>query len=113
MAKSEKKIRCMCRFRCAAAAVAVFAFGTVHAQAPAYPDKQVRIIVPYAAGGNVDANARILRQKLTESLRQQVIVDNWAGAGGIIGSELVAKSAPDGYTLLFAAAGSRSSRARP
>ena len=105
MAESEKKIRCVCRIRCAAAAVAVFAFGTVHAQAPAYPVKPVRIIVPYAAGGNVDVNARILGQKLTESLGQQVLVDNRAGAGGIIGSEFVAKSAPDGYTLLFAAAG--------
>jgi tripartite-type tricarboxylate transporter receptor subunit TctC len=74
-------------------------------QTPAYPVKPVRMIVPFPAGGNLDTNARVLAQKLTESFGQQVVVENRPGAGGIIGSEFVARSAADGYILLFAAAG--------
>ena len=66
-----------------------------------YPDNPVRIIVPVAAGGGVDVMARMLAQKLGERLNQTFVVENRAGAGGIIGSKLVAGSVPDGYTLLY------------
>jgi tripartite-type tricarboxylate transporter receptor subunit TctC len=70
-----------------------------------YPVKPVRIIVPYAAGGAVDIVARSLGQELSKRFNQAVIIDNRTGAGGNIGSELVAKAAPDGYTLLLASPG--------
>lgn len=68
-----------------------------------YPYKPVRVIVPYAAGGGTDTTARITAQKLTEKWGQTVVVDNRPGAAGIIGSDIVAKAAPDGYTLLLPA----------
>jgi tripartite-type tricarboxylate transporter receptor subunit TctC len=66
-----------------------------------YPVKPVRLIVPFAAGGNVDITARQIAPGLSESLGQNFIVDNRVGAGGVIGAELVAKSPPDGYTLMM------------
>ena len=66
-----------------------------------YPDKIVRIVVPVAAGGGVDVMARLLAQKLSERLRQQFVVENRAGAAGVIGTKLVISSPPDGYTLLY------------
>ena len=75
------------------------------AQTPAYPDRTIKIVVPYAAGGAVDIVARIVGQALAEQLKQPVIVDNRPGASANIGMELVAKSAPDGYTLLMASNG--------
>ncbi|HSQ03419.1 MAG TPA: tripartite tricarboxylate transporter substrate-binding protein, partial [Burkholderiales bacterium] len=75
---------------------------TAIAAAQPYPSKPVRIIVPYGAGGAVDIVARALGQELTKRLGQTVIVDNRTGAGGNIASDLVAKSAADGYTLLMA-----------
>ena len=71
-----------------------------------YPDKPVRLVVPFLAGGATDFMARSLGQKLAERLGQAVIVDNRAGAGGSLGAEAVATAAPDGYTLLFATMGS-------
>jgi tripartite-type tricarboxylate transporter receptor subunit TctC len=70
--------------------------------ADSYPTKPVRIIVPFAAGGTSDIVTRILAQKMTETLGQQMIVDNRPGAGGNIGSEVVAKAPNDGYMLLMA-----------
>ena len=72
------------------------------AQAQSYPAKPIRLVVPLAAGGPSDHMARALAQKLSEGIRQSVIVDNRAGASGVIGTEIVAKSPPDGYTLLLA-----------
>lgn len=73
----------------------------VHAQqaAAAWPSRTVRIVVPFGPGGSADLVARILGQRLTESLGQPVIVENRPGAGATTGMEVVAKSAPDGYTL--------------
>ena len=85
------------------AAMAALAF-VAAAESPAqtaYPSKPVRMIVPSSPGGGTDIVGRILAQKLTESLGQQVIVENRAGAGTMIGNELVAKAPPDGYTLLM------------
>ena len=69
--------------------------------AQTYPDKPVRLIVPFGAGGPGDILGRLMSKKLTESLGQSVVVDNRAGASTIIGTEMAAKSAPDGYTLLL------------
>ncbi|HEX6004616.1 MAG TPA: tripartite tricarboxylate transporter substrate binding protein [Burkholderiales bacterium] len=82
------------------AAVAASVSGLALAQAP-YPAKSVRLIVPYPPGGGTDTMGRMLAQKLTQTLGQQVIVDNRPGGGANIGAELAAKSPADGYTLLM------------
>ena len=71
----------------------------------AYPDKAIRIIVPFAPGGNIDITARTIAPGLSEFLGQPVVVDNRGGAGGKAGTEVAAKSAPDGYTLLLGSSG--------
>ena len=75
--------------------------GVAHAQAQTYPAKTVRIIVGLAPGGGNDTMARLIAQQLSMSLKQQFVVDNRGGAGGLIAGELAAKSPPDGYTLLL------------
>lgn len=75
-------------------------FGSATAAAQAYPAKPVRIIVPFPAAGGTDLMARTIAEKIGAALGQQFLVDNRTGAGGTLGSDLVAKSAPDGYTLL-------------
>jgi tripartite-type tricarboxylate transporter receptor subunit TctC len=71
------------------------------AAAQDYPSRPITLIVPYPPGGGVDSMARVLGDKLSAALGQQVVIDNRGGAGGNIGSRAVAKSAPDGYTLLL------------
>jgi tripartite-type tricarboxylate transporter receptor subunit TctC len=83
-------------------AVAFFVLTPVHAQrTDIYPGKPVRMIVPYAPGGPIDVWGRILAQKLNEGLGHAVVIDNRPGANGIVGTEIVAKSAPDGHTFLY------------
>jgi tripartite-type tricarboxylate transporter receptor subunit TctC len=94
---SEIGLRCTRRFL----AAALLACGTALVAAQDYPTKPVRIIVPFAAGGPADVYARFLAQRLQEALGQTFIVDDRPGAGSIIGTDAVAKSAPDGYTLLL------------
>jgi tripartite-type tricarboxylate transporter receptor subunit TctC len=74
---------------------------TTSAQAPAYPDKPIRIVVPFPVGGIADTFGREIGKKLTETWGQPVIIDNRTGAGGNIGADIVAKSPPDGYTLVI------------
>jgi tripartite-type tricarboxylate transporter receptor subunit TctC len=72
------------------------------ASAQSYPSKPIRFISPYAPGGGTDILARLIGQKLSEGVGQPVVIDNRPGAGGVIGTEIVAKSPPDGYTLMLA-----------
>ena len=70
-------------------------------QAQTYPAKPVRLVLPYAPGGIIDYVGRTLAQKLTENLGQPVVAENRPGGGGVLGTDSVARSAPDGYTLVL------------
>src|SRR4051812_1208882 len=87
-------------------AMGVVAVCPVPAMAQDFPTKQIRLVVPFAAGGSSDIVGRILANKLGEEFNQTVIVENRTGAGGIIGSDSVAKSLPDGHTLVLGIAAS-------
>lgn len=91
----------MSRFVGAGVALAIFAFFSPPAQSQDYPAKPVKIIVPFAAGGPADVYARFIGNHLSEALKQSFIVEDRPGAGSVIGTDAVAKSAPDGYTLLM------------
>lgn len=84
-------------------AVALMAVGVAHAQG--YPTKTVRIIVPFPPGGPTDLAARIIAESMSRSFSHPAVVENVAGAGGVVGTERVAKSAPDGYTILMGSSG--------
>jgi tripartite-type tricarboxylate transporter receptor subunit TctC len=89
-----------------AAALVFCAMGGAHAET--FPDKPVRMIVAFPAGGGTDIVARLIAERLTTLWGQQVIIDNRGGAGGVIGTEATARSAPDGYTILMATLGNLS-----
>src|SRR5690242_12706878 len=81
---------------------ATLALGTSTTFAQDYPNRPIKVIVPFSPGGAVDGPMRLIAQELSKRLGQQVVVENRPGAGATIGTEAVAKSAPDGYTLLLA-----------
>ncbi len=86
-----------------AAALATLAFAA--SAQDVYPNKPIRIVVPYPAGGTTDQLARAIQQPLQELLGQTIVIENKAGAGGALGTDIVAKAAPDGYTLVFGNSG--------
>ena len=86
-----------------AALAAAVSAGNANAAATDFPVRPLRMIVPYAPGGNADIMARLVAQRLAENLGQQVVVDNRAGASGIIGTELAVKAPPDGYSMVLVA----------
>ena len=98
---NKTAIRALAALICALAAVTA-------APAADYPDRVVTLVVPYPPGGGVDAMARVVAAKLSDAFQQQVIVDNKPGAGGTLGTRLVAHAAPDGYTLLLGHTGTLS-----
>jgi tripartite-type tricarboxylate transporter receptor subunit TctC len=91
----------MSRFARAGAALAALALFNLPAQSQDYPNKSVKIIVPFAAGGPADVYARFIGNHLSEALKQPFVIEDRPGAGSVIGTEAVAKSPPDGYTLLM------------
>lgn len=98
----------MKNFRCFVVTALVAAFAAVSAvQAQDYPSRLVRLVVPQAAGGGTDTFARAIGQKLSERWGQPVVIENKPGAGGVVGTDYVAKSVPDGYTLLITYEGSQ------
>jgi len=94
------------RARSALAGLVIAALPAVHAHAEDYPSRQITLVVPYPPGGGVDAMARVVAEKLSVSLGQQVVVDNRAGGSGLVGTRSFIKSAPDGYTLFLGHTGS-------
>ena len=101
MKREHSSIRLAVRSLCLLATIAVLPI----AQAQTYPDKPIKLIVPFAPGGGADYFARPLGAKLTEALGQPILIDNRGGANGAIGAEAVQHAAPDGYTMLFGSAG--------
>ena len=91
----------MPRIITAALCLVILAFAALSTDAQAYPDRPIRIIVPFPPGGGADIIARIIGERLSVATGQSVVIDNRPGANGNIGSDLVAKAAPDGYTILM------------
>src|SRR5829696_855649 len=97
-------MRCMI-MQALAGVVVSLALAVNGADAQPYPSKQIRVINPWTPGGPADIVARPIMQKLSEALGQPIVIENVAGANGVIGSAVVARAAPDGYTLLFSHVG--------
>ena len=89
----------MCGNKILSGTVGLLLAGVPVVQAAPYPEKPIRFVVAFAAGGSIDLLARLFAQKMTENLGQQVVVDNRAGAGGNLSAEIAARAAPDGYTI--------------
>src|SRR5262245_12840650 len=83
----------------------VLLLGSMLARADGYPAKPLKLIVPFAPGGGADAVARIVANRVSETIGQPIVIENRGGAGSIIGTEAVRRAAPDGYTLLFGVSG--------
>src|SRR5690242_7089458 len=86
-------------------AAGLFALGSLAATAQGYPNRPVRLIVPFPAGGGTDIIARPIAQKLADKWGQPVVIDNRGGAGGNVGTKAAADAAPDGYTLILGVQG--------
>jgi tripartite-type tricarboxylate transporter receptor subunit TctC len=95
----------MTRSIIAVAIAAVVSAGVAASASAQYPDRSIRMIVPFAAGSATDTSARLYASELSKQLGQQVVPDNRAGAGGAVGMQVLAKAAPDGYTIAYAGAG--------
>ncbi|MEO7725728.1 MAG: tripartite tricarboxylate transporter substrate binding protein [Burkholderiales bacterium] len=97
-----RKLRSELHLACAGLLLGIFCSSAQAQPAAAYPSKPVRFIVPFPAGSGTDIIARLVAVKLSESLKQQVVIDNRPGASTIIGTDIVAKAPPDGYTIIIA-----------
>src|SRR5262245_20914980 len=91
-------------WRCIVAVATGLMFGSLAASAQDYPSRNIRLVVPFPAGGGTDALARLLVQRMSDALKQTIIIDNIGGASGSLGHEAVARAQPDGHTLLMATA---------
>ncbi len=101
MSQSSLRRRTLAAVALAALHFAIPLPAQAQAQAGAYPDKPVRFVVPYPPGGGTDVIARIVHERFQAALGQSILIDNKGGAGGSVGTELVSRAAPDGYTVLF------------
>src|SRR5512144_2272822 len=97
-----KTFRRAARVILVAATLAATAFAPISSHAQSYPVRPVKVVVPFSPGGAVDGPMRVIAQELSKRLGQQIVVENKPGAGATIGTDIVAKSPPDGYTLLLA-----------
>ncbi len=91
------------KFTRRAVLIATGSLGVAAAQTPAFPSKPIKLVVPFPPGGSTDLIARMVGQRLVDALKVAVVIDNRAGAGSVLGTDLVAKAAPDGYTLVVSA----------